>query len=174
MTKYQRCVCVFTFLLQQFRPNYINGVDDADFATSKGFNYHQVETPWQIYSISEPLLRSCLNCILLLQAACMFVSLLMPVIVWVLRLRWQGPEWVWCLGYFLRARFIFSDDKSKATTVLQNTLVAHIRHLSSSPWAGLPEICNENGSHCPDGCPTQAWSASCLLDALYDAAQISN
>ena len=108
----------------QFRPNYVNNVDSADFATSKGFNYH------------------------------------------------QGPEWVWCLGYFLRARLHFSSDKGKATLCLWNNLVSHIQHLETSAWVGLPEICNLNGSHCPDGCPTQAWSASTLLDALYDAAQI--
>eukprot|EP00039_Didymoeca_costata_P012964 m.189995 g.189995 ORF g.189995 m.189995 type:complete len:75 (-) comp15634_c1_seq6:342-566(-) len=26
----------------QFRPNYLNGAESEDYATSRGFNYHQV------------------------------------------------------------------------------------------------------------------------------------
>ena len=84
----------------------------------------------------------------------------------------------------------------------------HEAHLKASHWQvslasriilplghpclqGLPELCNENGSHCPDSCPTQvcvllerpfgslqcsssspnapkAWSTGCILDVLYD------
>ncbi len=42
--------------------------------------------------------------------------------------------------------------------------------LRDNAWGGLPELCGENGSHCPDGCPTQAWSSGCLLDVLHDLA----
>jgi glycogen debranching enzyme len=39
-------------------------------------------------------------------------------------------------------------------------------HIQTDPWAGIPELTNENGAYCSDSCNTQAWSASCLLDFL--------
>ena len=72
------------------------------------------------------------------------------------------------LGYFMRAKIIFADDKDAAAVEVKSYMTRHVDHLVSSPWRGLPEICNENGSFAPDGCPTQAWSAGNLLDALYE------
>eukprot|EP00051_Salpingoeca_urceolata_P021084 m.324788 g.324788 ORF g.324788 m.324788 type:complete len:67 (-) comp19730_c1_seq20:2638-2838(-) len=51
---------------------------------------------------------------------------------------------------------------------IKTMMTRYDRHLQTSPWKGLPELCNENGSYCADSCPTQAWSASTMLDVLYD------
>lgn len=113
-----------------YRPYYNNGVDNDDFATSKGRNYH------------------------------------------------QGPEWVWCTGYFLRAYHKFKGGKVRDGTVedtsmrvlreLNERLLGHIRWIVESPWAGLTELTQKDGELCGDLSPTQAWSSSCLLDLYYD------
>lgn len=110
-----------------YRPYYNNSVDNDDFATSKGRNYH------------------------------------------------QGPEWVWCFGYFIRAFVYFkhvTSDGSKPSdellTSVTDRLLGHIKWIRESPWAGLTELTNKNGELCGDSSPTQAWSTSCLLDLYYD------
>ncbi|KAI3406672.2 GDB1 [Candida oxycetoniae] len=116
-----------------YRPYYNNSVDNDDFATSKGRNYH------------------------------------------------QGPEWVWCFGYFLRAFLYFNfsanETFSKAEnnkpsnellTLLTERIQGHIKWIKDSPWAGLTELTNKDGEFCRDSSPTQAWSSSCLLDLYYD------
>ncbi|KAL1917905.1 uncharacterized protein VTP21DRAFT_3739 [Calcarisporiella thermophila] len=84
----------------------------------------------------------------------------------------QGPEWVWCAGYFLRALLIFQacGDKFDAQEVslrVQRTLLPHKRYIQNSPWAGLPELTNKDGAPCTDSCPTQAWSAATILDLIW-------
>lgn len=115
-----------------YRPYYENSIDNDDFATSKGRNYH------------------------------------------------QGPEWVWNTGYFLRAFLLFhhlEEESSKASsslpsikilTLLNDRLQGHIKWIKESPWNGLTELTNKDGSYCQDSSPTQAWSGSCLLDLYYD------
>lgn len=85
----------------------------------------------------------------------------------------NGPPWVFPFGFFLRAFLIFDQKAGSGTKSPTNTwwramsmLIAHRRHIESSPWAGLPELTNANGQECRDSCPTQAWSASTILDAL--------
>ena len=78
----------------------------------------------------------------------------------------QGPEWVWPLGYYLRACLAFGA-KTRADVVA--ALANHEAHLGASAWRGLPELTNAGGAPCADSCDTQAWSMSTLLDALYDA-----
>lgn len=91
----------------------------------------------------------------------------------------QGPEWLWPLGYFLRAMLVFDlkrrDTKEGRLELLQQ-LAARMegcRHeIRRSPWAGLTELTNKDGSFCSDSSPTQAWSAGCLLDLFYDAREV--
>nr|XP_002130821.1 glycogen debranching enzyme-like [Ciona intestinalis] len=85
----------------------------------------------------------------------------------------QGPEWLWPVGYFLRAKLYFA--KKLGSKKLEETIrfirsytVNHQLHLENSQWCGLPELTNSNGSHCHDSCPIQAWSHATLLDLLYD------
>ncbi|GMF02307.1 unnamed protein product [Ambrosiozyma monospora] len=115
-----------------YRPYYENSIDNDDFATSKGRNYH------------------------------------------------QGPEWCWCLGYFLRAyRSVHhtthpscsADDGSPTDhlhQLLSTRMSGHKKWLYDSVWAGLTELTNKDGVLCNDSSPTQAWSASCLLDVFLD------
>lgn len=87
----------------------------------------------------------------------------------------QGPEWVWPVGYFLRAKLHFSrlqenPEETFRSTVkfIHKTLGKHHLEIMSSPWRGLPELTNKDGAPCHDGCPTQAWSMSCLLEVMHD------
>ncbi|XP_047142337.1 glycogen debranching enzyme isoform X1 [Hydra vulgaris] len=87
----------------------------------------------------------------------------------------QGPEWVWVLGPFLRAMWIFAkksmkpieDVRQRIYEILSN----HKRELLHSDWAGLPELTNKNGELCHHSCPTQAWSMASILEVLYDIHQ---
>ncbi|CAA7267401.1 unnamed protein product [Cyclocybe aegerita] len=85
----------------------------------------------------------------------------------------NGPEWGWPLGYFLRAYLYFDtrvglgkDDPKETLHYLHRVLLAPRKHVENDPWRGLPELTNEGGAYCRDSCPTQAWSASTLLDFL--------
>ncbi|CCK71060.1 bifunctional 4-alpha-glucanotransferase/amylo-alpha-1,6-glucosidase KNAG_0F03960 [Huiozyma naganishii CBS 8797] len=93
----------------------------------------------------------------------------------------QGPEWVWCMGYFLRAFLHFNymtdpraqnEPKTKPSSYLYQQLYhrlqGHREWIRSSPWAGLTELTNKDGEICNDSSPTQAWSTGCLLDLFYD------
>jgi glycogen debranching enzyme len=86
----------------------------------------------------------------------------------------QGPEWVWPLGYFLRAQHQFSivtdpGQKSAAAVHCLKWLRCHRSHLQCDPWRSLPELTNSKGQLCFDSCPAQAWSIATLLDALQIA-----
>ena len=69
----------------------------------------------------------------------------------------QGPEWVWPRGYFLRA-FLHFDLLRKKTPAERTETLQQItkrlegckRALADSPWKGLTELTNENGSFCAD------------------------
>ncbi|XP_061489672.1 glycogen debranching enzyme isoform X1 [Rhineura floridana] len=85
----------------------------------------------------------------------------------------QGPEWLWPIGYFLRAKLYFSkligpEIYAKTVYLVKNVLSRHYIHLERSPWKGLPELTNENGQYCPFSCETQAWSIAVILEVLYD------
>ncbi|XP_006816107.1 glycogen debranching enzyme-like [Saccoglossus kowalevskii] len=88
----------------------------------------------------------------------------------------QGPEWLWLMGYFLRAKLHFAKDKpdllDKTVQFIQQTLSAHQVEMEKSPWRGLPELTNKDGVKCTDSCPTQAWSMGCILDVLYDLDKV--
>ncbi|XP_052826586.1 glycogen debranching enzyme isoform X2 [Octopus bimaculoides] len=88
----------------------------------------------------------------------------------------NGPEWVWPVGFFFRAKLYFANilDKTepgtlkKAMNEVKICLTKHYQHLLNSPWKSLPELTNENGAHCPPSCQAQAWSVSTILETLYD------
>ncbi|KKF96931.1 Amylo-alpha-1 6-glucosidase [Ceratocystis platani] len=90
----------------------------------------------------------------------------------------QGPEWLWPTGFFLRALLKFDlmrrgDGAAARTESFQQItqrLIGCKKMIRESPWAGLAELTQKNGEFCGDSCPTQAWSASCLIDLYMDAA----
>ena len=63
---------------------------------------------------------------------------------------------------------MFARDKEETKKHIDKVMAAHYQYLEKSPWLGLPELTNSNGSECHDSCDTQAWSISTLLDTLYD------
>ena len=87
----------------------------------------------------------------------------------------QGPEWVWCVGYFLRAYLAFERRVSGKAAILRQIslrLENHRTWIQESPWAGLTELTNRDGEFCADSCPTQAWSAATLLDLFEEASHM--
>ncbi|XP_059612400.1 glycogen debranching enzyme [Phlebotomus argentipes] len=87
----------------------------------------------------------------------------------------QGPEWVWPIGFYLRARLIFAARNDCLKETVAETwaiLTAHLSEVKSSAWRGLPELTNSNGSYCGDSCRTQAWSMATVLEVLYDLERL--
>ncbi|GMM38938.1 bifunctional 4-alpha-glucanotransferase/amylo-alpha-1,6-glucosidase [Saccharomycopsis crataegensis] len=95
----------------------------------------------------------------------------------------QGPEWVWCIGYFLRAySYFYSQDSIVKAREHNNTkkireqlyrdlmykLEGNKKWVKSYAWRGLTELTNKDGELCQDSSPTQAWSSGCIIDLFYD------
>lgn len=80
-------------------------------------------------------------------------------------------EWVWPIGFYLRARLIFAEKNNRLAETIAETyaiLSAHLREIKTTHWRGLAELTNENGSYCRDSCRSQAWSMATVLEVLYD------
>lgn len=90
----------------------------------------------------------------------------------------QGPEWLWPLGYYLRAKLLFevSNPESLWAVAFQQhrILNAHRQHINNSAHLSLPELTNANGKFCPFGCAAQTWSVATILDVLYDTSRVLN
>ncbi|XP_058794874.1 glycogen debranching enzyme isoform X2 [Phymastichus coffea] len=86
----------------------------------------------------------------------------------------QGPEWLWPVGFFLRARLQFAglvggeDELRRCISFCEAVISCHMTEASSNHWRGLPELTNREGVYCQDSCRTQAWSASTILEVLHD------
>lgn len=69
----------------------------------------------------------------------------------------QGPEWLWPTGFFLRALLLF-DLKRRSTPAgrlesyqqVTRRLAGCKQAIKDSPWKGLTELTNKNGSYCAD------------------------
>ncbi|KAI7358688.1 glycoside hydrolase family 13 protein [Hortaea werneckii] len=92
----------------------------------------------------------------------------------------SGPEWLWPTGFFLRAMLKFDlmrrktkEERVEAFQQVTQRLHGCMEMIRESPWAGLTELTNRNGSMCHDSCPTQAWSAGCIIDLYDDASKYS-
>ncbi|GLV44486.1 uncharacterized protein CBL_10290 [Carabus blaptoides fortunei] len=87
----------------------------------------------------------------------------------------QGPEWLWPLGYFLRARLHFSIENGELKRTVASTkaiLSKHFTELQTSTWRGLPELTNAEGQYCSGSCRAQAWSMASILEVLYDLQKL--
>ena len=91
----------------------------------------------------------------------------------------QGPEWLWPTGFFLRALLKFDlkrrktkEERTEAFQQITRRLEGCKKAIRESPWAGLTELTNKDGSFCADSSPTQAWSAGCLIDLFWDAKEL--
>lgn len=82
----------------------------------------------------------------------------------------QGPEWLWPVGFFLKAQLLFNNFKSneEAKQETMKWLQPHREHIRTSRFMGLPELTNSHGKVCHSSCVTQAWSVSTIIDALRD------
>ncbi|KAJ4411109.1 bifunctional 4-alpha-glucanotransferase/amylo-alpha-1,6-glucosidase [Didymella pomorum] len=90
----------------------------------------------------------------------------------------QGPEWLWPTGYFLRAFLKFdlkrrktAEERVESYQQVTRRLAGCMKAIRESPWAGLTELTQKNGDFCGDSCPTQSWSASCIIDLFQDARE---
>lgn len=83
----------------------------------------------------------------------------------------QGPEWLWLTGYYIRAssKFLGASERAHHLKLLSNFYAT----LVGTPWLGLPELTNVNGSLCRDSCPIQAWSLGTALEALHESVRSS-
>jgi len=91
----------------------------------------------------------------------------------------QGPEWLWPTGFFLRALLKFDlmrrtsqAERLESFQQVTRRLAGCKAAIKESPWRGLTELTNKDGSFCGDSSPTQAWSAGCLIDLFHDAAKL--
>lgn len=62
-------------------------------------------------------------------------------------------EWIWPIGYFLRAKLYYAkalEPKKKGLlkstiSFIKTRLTSHYAHVMDSPWQSLPELTNSNG-----------------------------
>ncbi|KIX00179.1 glycogen debranching enzyme [Rhinocladiella mackenziei CBS 650.93] len=69
----------------------------------------------------------------------------------------QGPEWLWPTGFFLRAFLMFdlkrrttSADRLESFQQVTQRLAGCKNVIKDSPWKGLTELTNKDGSFCAD------------------------
>lgn len=73
----------------------------------------------------------------------------------------QGPVWAWLLGPFALAVHRVTGDAEAAQRLLEPIA----DHLTDAAIGQVSEIFDGNPPHTPRGCPVQAWSAACVLEA---------
>lgn len=86
---------------------------------------------------------------------------------------YNGPQWVWLTGYYLRAKLRWSPKDQLQQTIehVKEVLARHRQVLDSSEWKSLPELTSSDGSICRDSCSAQTWSTATILEAVYDLQQ---
>jgi 4-alpha-glucanotransferase len=75
----------------------------------------------------------------------------------------QGPVWAWLLGHYSLAEYRVHGDAIAAITRL-----GPIRdHLADAALGNVSEIFDGAAPYRPVGCPAQAWSVACTLEAWW-------
>mmetsp|Transcript_12022 Transcript_12022/g.12090 ORF Transcript_12022/g.12090 Transcript_12022/m.12090 type:complete len:430 (-) Transcript_12022:15-1304(-) len=77
----------------------------------------------------------------------------------------NGPEWVWPVGYYLRALLAF--DPSKVDFVMK-CLKEHRTYIENSAWMSICELTDKGGKENKFSSMAQAWSVSTLIEVLYE------
>lgn len=75
----------------------------------------------------------------------------------------QGPVWGWLLGHYALAEFRVTGDAEAALALLEPLRF----HLQDAGLGTLSEIFDGDPPHTPRGCPSQAWSVACALEAWW-------
>lgn len=75
----------------------------------------------------------------------------------------QGTVWAWLLGHWALANWRVSGDAAAA----QSILAGIEPHLGDAGLGQVSEIFDGDPPHTPRGCPAQAWSVACILEAWW-------
>ncbi len=75
----------------------------------------------------------------------------------------QGTVWAWLLGPWALAHYRVYGDAAAA----QRFLRPAADHLSDAGLGQISEIFDGEPPHTPRGCPAQAWSVACILEAWW-------
>ena len=75
----------------------------------------------------------------------------------------QGPVWAWLLGHYCLAEHRVHGDADAAITRLEPMR----DHLADAGLGNVSEIFDGAAPHRPVGCPAQAWSVACILEAWW-------
>ena len=75
----------------------------------------------------------------------------------------QGTVWAWLLGHWALANHRVTGDAAAAQTMLAGIEP----HLSDAGLGQISEIFDGDPPHTPRGCPAQAWSVACTLEAWW-------
>ncbi len=75
----------------------------------------------------------------------------------------QGTVWAWLLGHFALAEYRIHGDAGAA----QARLLPLRDHLTDAGLGTVSEIFDGAAPHTPRGCPSQAWSVACTLEAWW-------
>jgi len=88
----------------------------------------------------------------------------------------QGPEWLWPVGYYLRAVLLYfnesKEERDEAVSLVKRHLGKMSACLSGNEWKSLPELTNKNGQVCPFSCESQAWSLATIVEVFYELANL--
>jgi len=75
----------------------------------------------------------------------------------------QGPVWGWLLGHYALALQRVTGNPAQAQELLSGIRF----HLNDAGLGTISEIFDGNPPHHPRGCPSQAWSVACTLEAWW-------
>ena len=75
----------------------------------------------------------------------------------------QGTVWAWLLGPWALAHYRVYGDAAAA----QRYLEPIGDHLADAGLGQVSEIFDGDPPHTPRGCPAQAWSVACVLEAWW-------
>ncbi|MGH7092549.1 MAG: amylo-alpha-1,6-glucosidase [Stellaceae bacterium] len=75
----------------------------------------------------------------------------------------QGTVWAWLLGPWALAQYRVTGDAAAA----QQCLSGIAAHLADAGLGQVSEIFDGDPPHTPRGCPVQAWSVACVLEAWW-------